>query len=284
MWGHRHPKTKDRLRWILVKVGILGLAAIFVGLLALTAAVLAFGLSIASAADGLGYLKLWRNELMALLGLSVKAPPANTGSGFAQGIAITQGLLRLILPALFVAAIVFRLFVHPAVFVFRRGIALLPSPETFHGELDEDGHVLAIRAYNASRMRALEVRFHAVHQHWFEAAEGSIVRNIPVEIANPKWPMADQHVPYTFFIPLHSNDLSTAGKGGKLLAIQGRPVNFRDRLVIHVSGTMPDLGETFVERQAFELPDSVSEAPYGGVHIEYGSDSRSWSGWAGFDD
>jgi hypothetical protein len=265
-------------------VGVLGLAGIFVGLLALTAAVLALGMSIASAADGLSYLEWWRNELMALLGLTVKGAPANVGSGFAQAIAIAQGLLRLILPALFVAAIVFRLFVHPAVFVFRRGIALRPTPETFRGELDGDGHVLAIRAYNASRMRALDVRFNVVHQHWFVVAEDTVVRNLPVEIANPRWPMADRHVPYTFFIPLHSNDIPAASGTTELRAIQGTPINPRDRLVVHVSGTMPDLGESFVERQAFELPDSVSDAPYGGVHIEYGSDSRGWPGWSGFDD
>ena len=40
----RHPKTRDRLRWLLVKVGLLGLSAIFVGLLGLVAAALALGL------------------------------------------------------------------------------------------------------------------------------------------------------------------------------------------------------------------------------------------------
>ena len=219
---------------------------------------------------------------MGLLSLPVEGPPANSGSGFAQAVFVAQGLLALILPALYVAAIVFRLFMHRSVFVFRRGIALLPSPETFRGELDRDGHVLAIRTYNASRMRALDVRFRVVHQHWYEAEEGSVVRNLPVDVANPTWPMADRHVPYTFFIPLHSGDLAAQGEN-RLEGIQGRRINARDRLVVHVSGTMPDLGETFVERQAFDLPDAVTEAPYVGVHIEYGANSRGWSGWPRFD-
>lgn len=44
-----------------------------------------------------------------------------------------MALLGLILPALYVGAVVFRLFVHPRALVFRGKIALLPSPATFRG-------------------------------------------------------------------------------------------------------------------------------------------------------
>ena len=110
------------------------------------------------------------------------APDANTGSGFAQAIAVAQGLIAVVLPALYIGAVVFRLFVHANVFVFRRTIALMPSPETFRGELD--GHVLGIRAYNASRMRALDVHFEVIHQHWHEADSSSVVRNVGLPVTN----------------------------------------------------------------------------------------------------
>jgi hypothetical protein len=278
----RHPRRRDRLRWLLVKLGIPGLIASFVALLAVLAALLALVLTI-SADSATGFPELWRDEAMALLGLTIQAPPANTGSGLAQATRLVQGLLALIVPALFIGAIVFRLFLHPRVFVFRGKIALMPSPPTFRGELSDDGHVLAIRVYNASRMRALDVRFTVVHQHWFGTGTDSVVRNIPVEVANPTWPMADCHVPYTFFVPLKPGDVCENGSGLQLQKIEGRQVNERDRLVVHVCGSMPEVAETFVERHAFELPGAVSDEPYGLVDVEYGKSSKAWEGWDGFD-
>ena len=283
MGSRRHPQTRDRLRWIFVKVGILGLLGIFVALLVFAAAVLALALTLDSARPGAGFLELWKDELMVLLSLPIEAPAANEGSGVSQGVAVAGGLLAVILPALYIGAVVFRLFVHPTTFVFRRTIALLPSPDTFKGELDDDGHVLAIRTYNASRMRALDVRFQAVHQHWYEAPEGPIVRNIEMELVNPNWPMADRHVPYTVFARLCRGDVGIKADRLELQAIKGQPLQPRDRIVVHVLGTLPELGETFVERHAFDLSDSVTDEPYGGVHIEYGADSKTWRGWAGFD-
>lgn len=277
----RHPRRRDLLRWLLVRLGILGLIISFVVLLAVLAALLALVLLGESSRAGTGFFELWRDEAMALLGLTVEGPAANTGSGINQTVALVQGLLALVVPALFIGAIVFRLFIHPRVFVFRDKIALMASPPTFQGELDEDGHVLAIRVYNASRMRALDVRFTVVHQHWFGTGTDSVVRNIPVEVANPAWPMADSHVPFTFFVPLRSGDVDEDGR--RLLGIQGRSVNTRDRLVVHVCGSMPEVAETFVERHAFELPAEVSDEPYGLVDVEYGRNSRSWRGWDEFD-
>lgn len=96
--------------------------------------------------------------------------------------------------------------------------------------------------------------------------------------------MADCHVPYTFFIPLAAGDVA-AGEGGlRLEKLEGRPVNARDRLVVHVAGSMPNAAETFVERHAFDLSEAVSDEPYGLVHLQYGQDSKSWGGWNGFDD
>lgn len=282
MLRKRHPRTSDRLRWLLVRLGIPRLTAIFVALLAVFAAALALALDLDGA--GSGFLALWRDEAMALLGLAVDAPPANTGSGFSQAVRLLQGLVALVLPALYIGAVVFRLFIHPRVFVFRRKISIEPSPETFRGELDEDGHVLAFRAYNASKMRALDVRFSVVHQHWLGTGSSSIVRNVPVSVANPSWPMADCHVPYTFFVPLRQGDVSVLSGGGlRLDKIHGREIGERDRLVVHVSGAMPEVAETFIERRAFDLPGALTDRPWGRIHLEYGKDSSFWQGWDGFD-
>lgn len=134
-----------------VRVGIAGLVGIFVLLLVLAAAVLALALTWDPSQSGLGFLALWKNELMTLLNLPVDRAPANRGSDIAQVVAIAGGFVAVILPALYIGAIVFRFFVHPKVFVFRGKIALQKSPSTFVGELDGGGHVLAIRTYNASK-------------------------------------------------------------------------------------------------------------------------------------
>jgi hypothetical protein len=281
--GEVHPRTRDRLRWLLVKFSIVGLTGIFVCVLAAFAAFLALILKIDAGGHGPGFLGLWRDEAMALLGMNVQAGVANSGSGFRQAVEIVQGLLALILPALYIGAVVFRLFIHPKIFVFRRKVALTPSPSTFRGELDDDGHVLAVRVYNASRMRALDVRFTAVHQHWIGSGKQSVVRNIPVGVANPNWPMADCHVPYTFFVPLRAGDVADHENVLNLERIEGRLITARDRLVVHVSGSMPEVGETFVERHAFALPEAITDEAFGLVHLEYGKDSKSWGGWDGFD-
>lgn len=279
----RHPLNRDRLRWVFAKVGIPGLIALFVLLLVSAAAILAVALTLDSSRSDAGFLVLWKEELMSLLSLPTKTPAANQGSGLSQAVAVVGGLLSLILPALYIGAVVFRLFIHPKVFVFRRKIALESSPVTFKEEIDEDGHVLAIRTYNASRMRALDVCFKVVHQHWFEDEGGSVVRNFNVGLANANWPMADRHVPYTLFVELLPGDVAAEDGHLRLLAIEGRTFHEKDRLVVHVLGTMPELGETFVERHAFELPSAVSDESWRGIQIEYGANSRTWSGWDGFD-
>jgi hypothetical protein len=277
-----HPRHADRLRWFLVKFGVVGLTGIFVALLILAAALLALGLTVDSGRWG-AFPGLWRDEGMALLGLTVSGPAANTGSGFSQAIRTAQGLLGLILPALYVGAVVFRLFIHPNVFVFREKLALEPSPETFRGELEEDCHVLAIRVYNASKMRALDMRFSAIHQRWFGAGKDSIVRNVPLRLANPVWPMADRPVPYTLFVPLDRDDVVKDGEAQRMVTVQGQAINDRDRLVVHVSGSTPDVGEVFTERHAFDLPGAISDEPYGPIRLEYGGNPKTWDGWERFD-
>jgi len=282
MARRRHPQTRDHLRFLLVRLGLPGLTAAFVGILALLAAILALVLTLDGGGSS-GFFPLWRDEAMALLNLDVGGAPANEGSALRQAVEVAQGLLALILPALFVGAVVFKLFIHPRVFVFRPKVSVEPTPKTFSGELDDDGHVLAFRAYNASKMRALDVRFLVVHQHWFGEGKDSVVRNIPVKIANPNWPMADCHVPYTFFVPLEPGDVVENGSGLRVAKIHGREVNARDRLIVHVSGSMPEVAETFVERRAFDLPAALTSRPWGRIHLRYGTNSKTWGGWDEFD-
>jgi hypothetical protein len=69
----------------------------------------------------------------------------------------------------------------------------------------------------------------------------------------------------------------------RLDKIHGRKITDQDRLVVHVSGAMPDVAETFVERQAFELTEALTDQPWGRIHLSYGTASKSWAGWDGFD-
>jgi hypothetical protein len=279
-----HPRHADRLRHFLVRYGPLRLTAIFILLLVMVAALLALGLAIDSGDRG-SFFGLWRDEGMALLGLTIKAPDANTGSIVSQAIRTLQGLLGLILLAIYTAVIVFRLFIHPKVFVFRERITVQPAPrETFKGEFDRNAYVLAIRLYNASSLRALEVEFNVIHQRWFGSAENSVVRNVPLPVANPNWPMADRPVPYTLFVQLKVGDVVQDGDRLLLETIQGEEFSENDRLVVHVCGSMPEVGKTFIERHAFELPEAITDERYGVIRLNnYHADPRTWGGWEGFD-
>jgi hypothetical protein len=278
-----HPRHADRLRHFLVRYGPLRLTLIFIALLATVAALLAVGLTIDAGAWS-AFPGLWRDEVMALLGLAIDAPDANTGSGFGQAIRAVQGLLGLILLAIYTAVIVFRLFIHPEVFVFREKITVQRVPKTFRGELPEDGHVLAVRVYNASPMRALEVNFSAIHQRWFGTNRNAVVRNVQLPLANPSWPMADRPVPYALFVVLEEGDVVEESDGSlRLAGIQGEAIEENDRLVVHVCGSMPEVGETFIERHAFDLATAVTDEPYGRIYLDYYEDPKTWDGWEKFD-
>ena len=279
-----HPRYEDRLRWYLSRFGPVRLTAIFICLVAAVAAALALALTIDSGEWG-SFKWLWRDQGMALLGLPVDAPDANTGSWLSQTVRTLEGLFGLILLAVYTAVIVFRLFIHPDVFVFRKKIAVQPSPkETFRGELSRNGYVLAIRVYNASPLRALEVEFSVIHQRWFGTDEKSVVRNVPLPVANPNWPMADRPVPYTLFVKLEASDVIEDEDGLRLATIQGEDIGPKDRLVVHVCGSMPGIGKTFIERRAFDdLSKTITDEPYGGIELHYGEDPKTWGGWPGFD-
>ena len=279
----RHPRTEDRLRWYLSRFGPIRLTLIFMLLLAAVAALLALVLTIDSG-DWSSFKWLWRDQGMALLGLPVDALDANTGYFLSQAVRTLFFFNDTATTEIYTAVIVFRLFIHPKVFIFREKITVQPSPkETFRGELDRNGYVLAIRVYNASPLRALEVEFSAIHQRWFGSDAKSVVRNVPLPVANPNWPMADRPVPYTLFIKLKASDVVKDEDELRLETIQGEDYNReKDRLVVHVCGSMPEVGKTFIERHAFDLRTAITDEPYGRIDLRYGEDERTWVGWERF--
>jgi hypothetical protein len=194
---------------------------------------------------------------------------------------ILAASMGLVLPGLFLGSVVFRLLVSPKIFVFRRMITLMEPPGAFRVAAP-GSHVLAVRGYSATRLKLLDLRFSAIFQH-DDPQQRAVRINRPLPVLNPRWPLADRHVPYTLFIPLHAGDVTAAGKRPALRSIEQMPIGPTDTLVIHVSGRIPALGGEFVERHTFSPSEHVSDEAYGDVTVFYDQPSRQWRGWPGFE-
>jgi hypothetical protein len=69
----------------------------------------------------------------------------------------------------------------------------------------------------------------------------------------------------------------------KLVAIQGNGVGERCRLLLHVSGNIPDLNAPFIEAHWYEADADISTDPYGEIEVDYEAPSHRWQGWVTFD-
>ena len=274
--GGRHPRTTDRLRPLLARWGLLRLIAAFGVLLAVAG--LAAGLGY-EAADGDGDdrspLEWW---LAGFIGVATGNVPDSGGDG-STGRDVLDGAVAfsgVVVPAIFLGTIVFRLLVVPEVFVFRNRIALAGDPAS--------GRHLAIRLYAGTRLRLLDVRCNVELHVETTAADGSITaRYHELEAENESWPLAHRHIPFTVRVPLLHTDVVEEDARPRLVAIRGHTVSDGDFLMVTVTARVPELGTDSTESHVFRVPGEVSARPYASVRTRPGSISDA-DGWPDFDD
>jgi hypothetical protein len=195
------------------------------------------------------------------------------------------GLAGLVLPALFVAAIVLKLFISPDLFTVRSHIALMDN-DPHQPELPTEGQHLSVRLYSSTRFRLLDVSFTVVLRRSTIEPNGRTLQiHCPIKAKNPRWPVALNGVPYTLIIPLEEDDVSAAESQARtVVAVQGTPIGPEDVLIVLIAGRVPDLSSEFTEAHDFTVQEVVSDRPYGGIEVAYGERPRSWPGWSEFDE
>jgi len=249
----------------------------FIGLL--------FLVGLGSASDetsGFSFIGWWTQALFLTLGFpsSSVLPSVIAPSGAAANLLGAAG--GVVLPALFTAAVVLKLFVSPDLLVFRPKVSLSNWSKGRKGQTPKSAH-LAVRCYISTKFRVLDISFSAVLRYEIRSEDGALVlRHSDLDITNPRFPIAPQHIPITVMLPLEAGDLSGNGDDQKLRRIQGLDLGERALLVLVVTGTIPELGSEFTETYDFVLPDAFTQRPY--ASIDYDDQSDVWTGWEQFDE
>ena len=198
-----------------------------------------------------------------------------------QVVALFAGV---VLTAVFLGAVVFRLLILPETFVFRDRIALLSNRECA-GMHPDDGHHLAIRLYNGSPLRLVDLECVA-YLHAEEPADGgghrAEYKKLEI-VRNSSWPLAHTHIPFTVRIRLDRGDADPDSPDQVLRAIQRTSVSPGDFVMVTVRAHAPELGTDVVDVHVYDVPGDVTTAVPGSVEHDPSTPSSQWTGWEGFD-
>jgi hypothetical protein len=214
-----------------------------------------------------------------------------TGSGLSADVGAERGAFQLVaavgglvLPALFVGAIVLKLFISPDLFTMRNRIAITPNVADDARGLEAGGHHLAVRGYSSTPFRLLNVTFSAILRFEQFDNDGTVLLvHRQLRVANPHYAIAHPHVPYTLSVPLDQSDWGD-GASDALESIQGYRLSDATVLIVLVSGTVPELSTDFTEAHDFPLTRVLSRIPYAGLVVDFTRPVGDWEGWKDFDE
>jgi hypothetical protein len=227
-------------------------------------------------------LHWWVDASTALITAPVDGATAE-GSAARHAVQLAALFAGVVLTAVFLGAVVFRLLILPDTFVFREKIAVLPNSEC-KGLEPANGHHLAIRLYNGSPLRLVDLRCIA-HLHAEERLEGGDfnARYHELEIIrNRSWPLAHTHIPFTIRIGLDATDADLEATP-PLRSIKGVPVSDGDFLMVTVRAYAPELGTDVVDVHVYEVPEQATRDVPASVEHDPSKPSAEWRGWEHFD-
>ncbi len=283
--ARRHPRTTDRVRAFLAKRSLPVLIAEFLAAVALVSLALALAFALTDAGrNPPTFLEWWKETALSLLSFPTDlmlSPNVGTGRSFLQLLTAVAGV---VLPALFIAAIVLKLFISPQLFVMREKVVAMPT-DPKHPRKDQLGsHHLALRCYSSTRFELLNVTFSVLIRFEQEDADGTpTLFHRELEVANPRYAIARSHVPFTISIRIEGSDWEDRD-AGDLATLQGFPVDPKTELIVLIEGSIPELGTEFTEAHHTPLEACLSTAPYAGVTVGNPNRSRKWDGWEDFDE
>lgn len=286
----RHPVTRDRLRAFLAKYGLFALLVAFVLLVAATALVFsAVHYGLLTRQPDQSFFGLWFNYFLFLFAAAPDDFAAPTGT-WAQAVYLVSAVARIVLPTLFLGAVVFKLLIASSLYVKRKKLSVHRRPDSGRWEL-------TLRLYSSTPLTIVDVRFEVYLRVPDTRPAGPvvlpgelgapIVRNKPLKIRQHKikWPISLTHVPYSVFMELKDDDvvIDDSGQPVRLQSIQGIDISHAKHLVLIVHGWTPQLGVDFVETHWYTLPVDVEFGRFKEIHVIYnGVPSKKWKGWKEF--
>ncbi|HNC14597.1 MAG TPA: hypothetical protein PLV77_01725 [Solirubrobacterales bacterium] len=272
--NRKHPHVSDRLRTFMATLTFLELVLIFV--LLIVASTVLLGLTFWWLAPSQLYNSYWDALGSAFFTLIGMPPgyldPAELSGRFKVAVG-AAGLFSLLLPALFLGAIVFRLFVRLRIFVLKERPTL--TRKKVRGT---EGWYLAIRLYSSTAILIVDIDFKVYLR--MKSSNGLLLSNEEIRVTNATWPIADTHVPYTLYLPVDDGDLDA---NEHLISLQGHDLETCESAIIHIRGASPQLASEVNETHTLKVPLDLSPADFGGVQVLYDGRGPDWVGWDEFE-
>lgn len=277
-----HPKVLDRGRALVANLTFVQLLGIFAVVYAVLAALAALALMLTADRGGGTFLHWMHESVMGLAGSPLSDLSQETTDDGRRIVQAAIAFTSVLLPGVFLGAIVFRLFVRDRTLVFRQQPALIRR--------DLEGKPgcwrLALRLYPATYLLLLDIEFSVyLQQATIDRDGGLVLHNHELECANPRWPVGDTHSPYSLFVDLETDEVDESVEGPpRLVALQGHQIDEHSQLIVHAVGHIPELATEFSEHHRVHLPDPMTASGYYGVTVLYDGKGPTWEGWRDFDE
>jgi hypothetical protein len=270
-----HPITSDRIRSLLARTKLSYIISGYVLITLIAALILALFYRIGDA-NSLDYLKWWQYSITQLLSAEPPADFSYKLNSFQNIVFICGSILGVVLPALFFGAIVFRLFIHKNMLVFRKNMLIYFSPS-------RKTLVLAIVMYNSSKLRIVNGNIKIYLKRLTTELDGKLnVTNVLVE--DRPISTISYHRYNSVIIPLDKTDVQLREKSKyTLISVKGLRIEQNTELRLIISGSIPELGTDMVEDFSYFLPNNLQWGYRENIIDDQPNPSKSNS-WKRFED
>ncbi len=269
-----HPRTPNKISQILAKRTLPGLFGWFTLCILLTSMLVGALYYITAPECNTNTYYYWLQEALLVLSTVGASDIQVSGSFSWHGIInIVANFLGLMLPALFLGAIVYRLVTPNQAFIFRNKISLYHHPEK--------GYVAAIRFYNSTTRPIVNVKYDVYARVIKKKKNGNeVIRNQKLDIhGSGVWPIASDRVPFTAYVKAYiSGDKRLFCSCGEEILID----NVHEVLVL-VSGTLRDTSSQVSDSKTYSFPVDISNKAFSDIDVDINTDPKKWEGWDGFD-
>lgn len=275
-----HPVTIDRVRTFLAKRTFVTLVLVYIVFTTIIALFIGIAyLFTANPESNIPFYKWWLYSFVQLYGYELPIAKVNYDSAQIIMSTILQ-VLKTILPSVFLGAVIFKFFVTPKVFTFRKKCSV------FY-DLERKEIVLVVRAYSSTKLILLDTKFTSVARipRRREGTNKRYLENCYLKSDSANWVLATTHVPRTLYIPLIDGDVIEKDNIKRLFRLQGNEFEHELRLLIVISGKVPELGAEFIEHHWYTLPSDIDWGKFQEIDVSYdpSSNSKEWKGWDNFE-
>lgn len=220
------------------------------------------------------FLEWWRDSVLSVAGVGTEATEEASGSAARSVVQVAAALTSILFPALVLGAVVYKWFLLPDFFLFRRRVAVVRD--------EEDGEFLAFRLYNTTRLTAVDIDFEVYLRAPVDSPEGRRVPNRKLQLLQESWPVALPGVPYTLRARLAAGDADRLGEHPRLVSVGGIALPPKFRILVVLQGSVPELGAAINEIHWFKASDIDFDKP-AEIEVDYDRRPKAWAGWDRFD-